>query len=136
MLPGARLDLAFFFHIYVFHIHVINHWHTCTVRVTVLGLCVSLSVYLSVCVRLYLSDTVSLYVVETMASMQHGADFNKKRFFYKHFIQKLWHHLQSSAVTFHTLYRLNAIWNTTRRFLFFAVYLFLKIFFIPPVTHN
>ena len=99
-----------------------------------LGLCISLSVYLSVI--LYLSDTVSLYVVEPIASMQQGADFYKKGFFYKHFIQKLWHHLQGSAVTFHALYRLNTTWNTTRRFLFFAVHLFLKIFCILPVTHN
>ena len=58
-------------------------------RSTVLGLC------LSVHLIPYFSDTVSFYVEMKVpvASVQHGADFYKKRFSYKCFVRKLWHHL-------------------------------------------
>ena len=58
-------------------------------------MCASVCPSVSVCLMPYFSDTVSLYVeIEvTTASVQHGADYYKKGFFYKCFVQMLWCHL-------------------------------------------
>ena len=109
---------------------LINPRHACAARVTVLGLCV--------CIHLmpYFSDTVSLHIEKKapMASVRHCADYYKKGFRDRRFIQKLWSHLPTRDIlrgycsviprTFSTAEpskgpkkansRLNAIWNTTR----------------------
>ena len=63
----------------------------CAARVMVLGFCVCLSV----CLMPYFSDIVSLHVEKKvpMASARHCADFIKKEFHDRCFIQKLWRHL-------------------------------------------
>ena len=75
---------------------IINPRRACAARVTVLGLCVCvcLSVCLSVtvCLMDYFSDLVSLHVEMKVptASVRHGAEYYKKGFRCKRFIQKLW----------------------------------------------
>ena len=118
-------------------------------------------VCVSVCVCLmpYFSNTVSLHMARKvpMASARHCADYYKKGFRDRHFIQKLWRHLLTRGVlrgycsviprTFSTAEpskypkkannRLNTTWNTTRckaaSFFLFSLRLLPKIVRILPV---
>ena len=75
--------------------NIINPRRACA-TVTVLGLCVCLCV----CLMPYFLDTVSLHVESKvpMASVQHCADYYKKGFRDRRFIQKLWRHLLTRDV--------------------------------------
>ena len=75
---------------------LINPRRACAARVTVLGL----GVCLCVCVMPYFLDTVSLHVERKvlMASVRHCADYYKKGFRDRCFIQKLWCHLLTRGV--------------------------------------